>query len=200
MKLKQFVFVFFLNLVFLGALESANAQLLFKPYLGLAQSTIKLGDSDNINGNMNGYILGLKIGIPITAAIYIGADYSRGGPYEYTVISRYTNTQYPKSVFNVFSGGFGIGIDTASITFWGGVYSYHVVDEYNLDFRFSGPLRRMGVGLRLGKELEMQLFSDVSELKSASLTQGAANLLCENSSCEAIGKLESMTFAIGARF
>jgi hypothetical protein len=204
MKSKQFVikiFLFgFLFLLISSLNQVVEAQLLFKPYLGLAQSTINLGDSENINGNMNAYILGLRVGIPITQAIYIGADYSRAGPYEYTVISRYQNIKYPKIIFNVFSGGFGVGIDTARVTFWGGVYSYHVVDEYNLGFRFSGPLKRFGMGLRVGKELELQIFSDTAELKSTELSNGAENLLCENSTCEAKGKLESMTFAIGAIF
>jgi hypothetical protein len=197
MKLKQFLLVFFLVHVD----TAVNAELLFKPYLGLGQSTIVLGQGSTVNGNMQGYLLGLRVGLPITNSIYIAADYSRGGPYVYTITSQNQNSSYPQMIFNIYSGGAGIGFDGSTLTFWVGYYPYHVLNEYNLDFRMQGTLQRVGLGLRVGRELEVQFFSDSSELKGENLSSSTNNIICPySSSCESVGKYSSITFAIGARF
>jgi hypothetical protein len=197
MKLKQFLLVFFL--ITLG--EISLAELLFKPYLGLGQSTIVLGSGNLVNGNIRGYLLGLRLGLPLTNSIYIAADYSRGGPYEYSIIDRYQNANYPKTIFNIFSGGAGIGINGSTLTFWYGVYPYHIINEYNLDFRMKGEMRRLGMGLRVGRDLELHFFSDSSVVVGDNLSNSARNIVCTYSmSCDEVGKYESITFAIGARF
>lgn len=197
MKLKQFLLIF--SLVLLG--KSSNAELIFKPYLGLGQSTIVLGDGNLINGNMQAYLLGLRLGLPITKSFYVAIDYSRGGPYEYTIFDSYQNASYPKTIFNIFSGGAGFGIDGSTLTFWMGYYPYHIINEYNLDFRMQGPMTRLGIGLRVGRELELQFFSDKSAVKGDNLPISARNIICSYSStCEEVGKYDSITFAIGAHF
>jgi hypothetical protein len=197
MKLKQFLLVFFL---FLGS-EISIAELLFNPYLGLGQSTIVLGTGNLVKGNMQGYLLGLRLGLPITKSIYIAADYSRGGPYEYTIIDNYQSANYPKTIFNIYSGGAGIGFDTSALTFWIGYYPYHIVNEYNLDIRMQGALRRLGFGFRVGRELELQFFSDSSEIKGENLSASAKDIVCSYSEfCAEVGTYDSITFAIGARF
>lgn len=177
------------------------SELIFKPYLGLGQSTIVLGEGKLVKGNIQGYLLGLRVGLPLTNSVYVAVDYSRGGPYEYTIIDKLQSASYPKTIFNIFSGGAGLGYDASTLTFWYGYYPYHIINEYNLDFRMSGKMTRFGMGLRVGRDLELLFLSDTSEAKGDNLSSSAHDIVCSYSNtCEEVAKYTSVTFAIGASF
>ncbi len=147
-----------------------------EPYLGYGQSNLKLGTT--IDGTTQGYLLGLRLGFDMGKSLFIAADYSRGGPFAYTVPPVSSSSSSTQLVFNSFATGGGLGINIGIFDIWIGYYPQHTLQEYLKNFRMTGTMTRLGFGLQVSKGLYLNIFRDSHSVKADEISDTNADIFC----------------------
>lgn len=197
--MKSYIVSIAIGSLLLGS--TSFAEWVTKPYLGYGQMSLQMGSENLIDSQASSYTLGAQTGILIGSNLYIGADYSRSGPFTMPLKNSYYGDAFKNGLFTLYSGGYGIQYNFRGITLWVGTYAYHRLEEHRIDLRMKGNLTRVSLGFNIDSVFSVNLNYDKSTLTMIDETNSALSLMCygvPQDSCSKTGATSHLYFSFMA--